>query len=36
VDGGPADVVTFEGDPRDDPEVLGYPASVVLGGVRVR
>ena len=36
VDGGPADVVTFEGDPRDDPEVLAYPASVVLGGVRVR
>jgi imidazolonepropionase-like amidohydrolase len=35
-EGGPADVVTFEGDPRDDPDVLTEPAAVVLNGVRVR
>jgi imidazolonepropionase-like amidohydrolase len=33
--GGPADVITFEADPRDDPEVLGRPAAVVLGGFRL-
>ena len=35
-DGAPADVVTFDVDPRDDPGVLSEPAAVVLGGVRVR
>ena len=34
-DGAPADVVTFDDDPRDDPEVLGRPAAVVLRGRRV-
>ena len=29
-------VITFDADPRDDPEVLGAPAAVVIGGVRVR
>ena len=33
--GDPADVVTFEEDPRDDPDVLSRPAAVVLGGVRI-
>ena len=33
--GGTADVVTFEEDPRDDPDVLSRPAAVVLGGVRI-
>jgi hypothetical protein len=33
--GGIADVVTFEEDPRDDPDVLSRPAAVVLGGVRI-
>jgi len=33
--GGPADVVTFEDDPRDDPDVLARPAAIVLGGVRI-
>lgn len=33
--GGPADVVTFDDDPRDDPEVLGRPAAVVLDGARI-
>jgi imidazolonepropionase-like amidohydrolase len=36
ADGAPADVVTFDGDPRDDPDVLADPAAVVLNGVRVR
>jgi imidazolonepropionase-like amidohydrolase len=31
----PADVVTFDSDPRDDPEVLRHPAAVVLRGRRV-
>ena len=31
----PADVVTFDDDPRDDPEVLSHPAAVVPGGVRI-
>ena len=35
-DGAPADVVTFEADPREDPAVLATPTAVVLGGVRVR
>ena len=34
--GAPADVVTFDDDPRDDPSVLGQPVAVVLGGRRVR
>jgi imidazolonepropionase-like amidohydrolase len=35
-DGAPADVVTFEADPREDPDVLGRPAAVLLRGTRVR
>lgn len=35
-DGAPADLVTFETDPREDAEVLRNPAAVVLGGVRLR
>jgi imidazolonepropionase-like amidohydrolase len=34
--GRPVDLVTYEDDPRDDPAVLGRPAAVVAGGVRVR
>ncbi len=34
-DGGPADVVTFEQDPREDPAALSRPAAVVLGGMRI-
>ena len=34
-DGAPADVVTFEEDPREDPTALARPAAIVLGGVRV-
>lgn len=34
-DGAVADVVTFDDDPRDDPEVLRRPAAVVLRGRRV-
>ncbi len=33
-DGGPADVTTFEDDPREDPDVLRWPVAVVLGGRR--
>jgi len=33
--GEPADVVTFEQDPRDDPAVLSRPAAVVLRGIRI-
>jgi imidazolonepropionase-like amidohydrolase len=36
VEGAPADVVTFEEDPREDPAALGRPAAVILGGQRVR
>ncbi|MBJ7609185.1 MAG: amidohydrolase family protein [Candidatus Dormibacteraeota bacterium] len=32
----PAAVVTYNADPRDDPEVLTQPAAVVIDGVRVR
>jgi imidazolonepropionase-like amidohydrolase len=35
-DGAPADVVTYDADPREDPEVLRTPAAVVRRGVRVR
>jgi imidazolonepropionase-like amidohydrolase len=34
-DGMPADVVTFDEDPRDDPAALGRPAAVVLAGRRI-
>ena len=34
-DGAPADVVTFEEDPREDPSALRRPAAIVLGGTRV-
>jgi len=34
-DGATADVVTFDADPRDDPDVLRHPAAVVLRGRRV-
>jgi imidazolonepropionase-like amidohydrolase len=32
VAGAPADVVTFEADPRRDPEVLARPGAIVLAG----
>jgi hypothetical protein len=35
-DGEPADLVSFDDDPRDDPAVLGRPAAVLVGGRRVR
>ncbi|HTG48800.1 MAG TPA: amidohydrolase family protein [Actinomycetota bacterium] len=35
-DGAPADLVTYDADPREDPEVLREPAAVVLGGRRIR
>ena len=35
-DGAPADVVTFETDPREDPAALAHLTAVVLGGIRVR
>ena len=31
----PESLVTYSADPRDDPEVLGSPAAVVVRGVRV-
>ncbi len=31
----PPSAVTYDADPRDDPEVLCAPAAVVIGGVRV-
>jgi imidazolonepropionase-like amidohydrolase len=34
--GAPADLVTYDDDPREDPEVLARPAAVVARGVRVR
>ena len=34
TDGAPADLVTFEDDPREDPDVLRWPVAVVLGGRR--
>jgi imidazolonepropionase-like amidohydrolase len=36
ADGTPADLVTFEQDPREDPAVLRSPAAVLHRGVRVR
>jgi imidazolonepropionase-like amidohydrolase len=35
-DGAPADVVTYDADPRDDPAVIGRPAAILRAGVRVR
>ncbi|HEY0410209.1 MAG TPA: amidohydrolase family protein [Candidatus Dormibacteraeota bacterium] len=35
-DGAPADLVCYAADPRDDPEVLGSPAAVLVGGRLVR
>ncbi len=32
----PPSVVTYDADPREDPEVLREPTAVVIGGVRVR
>jgi imidazolonepropionase-like amidohydrolase len=34
--GARADLVTYDADPREDPEVLRTPAAVVLGGGRIR
>lgn len=34
-DGAVADVVTFEVDPREDPQALATPAAILLRGVRV-
>jgi imidazolonepropionase-like amidohydrolase len=34
--GGTSDLVTYDGDPRDDPAVLAQPAAVVMRGRRVR
>ena len=36
IAGAPADLVTYDADPRDDPDVLSRPAAVVARGVRVR
>ncbi len=33
--GQPADVVTYDADPRDDPALLATPAAVVVGGTRI-
>jgi imidazolonepropionase-like amidohydrolase len=35
-DGAPADLVCYAADPRDDPEVLGSPSAVLVGGRRAR
>ena len=35
-DGAPADLVTYDADPREDPEALRSPSAVVLGGRRIR
>ncbi len=34
--GAPADLVTYDADPRNDPEVLATPAAVVARGRRIR
>jgi imidazolonepropionase-like amidohydrolase len=36
VDGAPADVVSFDADPRRDPDVLARPGVIVLAGAVVR
>ena len=33
--GAPADVTTYEDDPRSDPDVLAHPAAIVLHGQRI-
>jgi imidazolonepropionase-like amidohydrolase len=35
-DGEPADLVTYHGDPRDDPAVLSHPAAIFMRGTRIR
>ena len=35
-DGEPADLVTYDGDPRDDPAILTRPVAVVRQGTRLR
>lgn len=35
-DGELADLVTYDHDPREDPQVLTRPAAVVVQGVRIR
>jgi imidazolonepropionase-like amidohydrolase len=35
-DGAPADVTTYDADPREDPAVLARPVAVLRAGVRVR
>jgi imidazolonepropionase-like amidohydrolase len=34
-DGAPADLVTYAVDPRNEPEVLRSPTSIVFGGQRI-
>ena len=34
--GGPVDLVTYDADPRDDPDVLTRPAAVIARGARLR
>jgi imidazolonepropionase-like amidohydrolase len=34
-DGAPADVITFDADPREDPAVLASPAAILLRGRRI-
>ena len=36
TDGAPADLVTYDADPREDPDGLARPVAVVRRGVRVR
>jgi imidazolonepropionase-like amidohydrolase len=36
TDGAPANLVSYEADPRDDPAVLAEPAAVLVRGIRVR
>jgi len=33
--GEPADLVSYDNDPRDDPAVLAHPAAVFAGGIRI-
>jgi imidazolonepropionase-like amidohydrolase len=35
-EGAPADIVTFELDPREDPSVLREPTAILLAGDRIR
>ena len=35
TDGEPADLVTYHGDPGDDPAVLGHPAAIFTRGTRI-